>query len=567
MSTSFSFSSERSLSARLFSPAKGLVLRLVLMLLASGVFLAFAAAPRRAFQLWSFVIPFALLWLVQAERRSFKATLLKCLAFLGFLFSVLDGGVRGFIRDVYSADPVSSFVLESVANTNSAEALDFFKTVLPDILTWSGAGALTLAVVGALMFIRCPKRNDALVSKRAAIPLVIFLTLIAIVSWSIKPWRNQLPPIYWFEWTQKVSSMQERWANLAVQWKEEAALSAESLISADPKPQTIVLLIGESTTRDHWSLYGYSRKTTPKLEARAQEDPRFLTIRNAWSVDGSTVSAFRSMFLAQPPYERLTDGKTQNTDAGVRENVFALFRQAGWKITWISNQEDLAIRNQFAHWANEQIFLNRVGGRSSVSLDERVLPPLKKALADPAPRHLIVVHLIGAHPHYSLRFPPDWQSDWPEDAVEDELKSLDRSPWVIAANDTYDTVMRYQDQVIAETLNLSEDAATQEKPVVWAYISDHGQELGEAENRTGHSQTTPDGYRVPFVLWSSDNRFSKDLVHQPFRADRLDTAMLSTAGIRRKLEAANEDFLSKAYDFDAPALPMKDPELDAADQL
>lgn len=36
-------------------------------------------------------------------------------------------------------------------------------------------------------------------------------------------------------------------------------------------PATLVLVIGESTNRDHMSLYGYPRSTTPKLDAMRQE--------------------------------------------------------------------------------------------------------------------------------------------------------------------------------------------------------------------------------------------------------------------------------------------------------
>ena len=133
----------------------------------------------------------------------------------------------------------------------------------------------------------------------------------------------------------------------------------------------------------------------------------------------------------------------------------------------------------------------------------------------------------------------------------------------LQAIDTYDTAMRYQDQVIAQTLDLAEAAARSEKPVIWSYISDHGQELGEAENRTGHSQTTPDGYRVPFVVWSSDGRFKKPIEDKPFRADLLDSWMLSAAGIECKDEMPKEDIASQQYDFDAPKLPMRDPELEA----
>ena len=39
--------------------------------------------------------------------------------------------------------------------------------------------------------------------------------------------------------------------------------------------------------------------------------------------------------------------------------------------------------------------------------------------------------------------------------------------------------------------------------------------------------------------------------------------MLSAAGIERKGEMPKEDIASQQYDFDAPKLPMRDPELEA----
>ena len=39
------------------------------------------------------------------------------------------------------------------------------------------------------------------------------------------------------------------------------------------------------------------------------------------------------------------------------------------------------------------------------SLDGELLDCIQEALADPAERKFIIVHLLGAHPHYRLRFP------------------------------------------------------------------------------------------------------------------------------------------------------------------
>jgi heptose-I-phosphate ethanolaminephosphotransferase len=48
---------------------------------------------------------------------------------------------------------------------------------------------------------------------------------------------------------------------------------------------------------------------------------------------------------------------------------------------------------------------NNKPGRSSNSLDEILLPSYENALKDSHPRKLIVLHMLGAHPHYRLRYP------------------------------------------------------------------------------------------------------------------------------------------------------------------
>lgn len=245
--------------------------------------------------------------------------------------------------------------------------------------------------------------------------------------------------------------------------QHEAAEITEArsvLLDASPAPRTIVLVIGESTTRDDWSLYGYSRDTTPKLKALESKDSNLGTFRQAWSVDASTIAAFRSMFTFPVP-QSAGDG---------RINLFALFSAAGWTVHWISNQDDIAIQTQYAVFASEAQFINRMTGRSSASMDLNVLPTFKQALADPAPRKLIVVHLIGAHPHYALRFRDSDEIDWGHDHVMQNLNHLDRSPWVVAARNQYDWAMRYQDEVLSELFHLSKNAqASAKSPLDWIF--------------------------------------------------------------------------------------------------
>ena len=477
------------------------VTALTALLILTAVFLGFASAPRRAFQLWSFTLPFALAipWI---GARSLGAKILKTVVWLGFAATWVDGGVRGFLRQIYGSDPKSSFVVESVANTNPSEGAQYLLTQMEPILPWL-LSVVALMAAGAWLLARIPVKptaDDVFRSKRT--PLAV---------------------------------------------RPDGA--RRSIASVSDSPKTIVLIIGESVVRDHWSLYGYARRTTPRLDALKAAQPRLHVIRNAWSVDSSTVAAFRSMFKFKTPESRETP-----------ENLFAFFEAAGYEIHWISNQDDMAIKNQYVSWADHSEFLNLLGGRSTVSLDEKVLAPLEEALASPAAKKLVVVHLIGAHPHYELRVPEDFACSWPEDdAVEAHLDRLNRSAWVKHSIDAYDCVMRYQDDILARTIDVLLASPAARAPYDWFFISDHGQELGEAENRTGHSNTTPGGYRIPF-LWLTDERtvLPEEIEARPFRADDLSVLLLDEAGIRLKSEPAERRFTSSDYRWRSPDIP--DPE-------
>ncbi len=527
----------------LFSVQPGTLACTVLLWAATAVLLAFAAAPYRAFQLWSFSILFGGLLLYRG-----RSSLVKVVAYLGFLLIWIDGGIRAFLRTIYGAEPKSTFVLESVANTHTSESFEYLQTLWSDVALWSGV-VLALAIAGLVLIRRIPSTPaPRTVSGKALSVLIGFLALVLTVGAALSPWRGHWPIFYWPSWVRSVESVRAGWENQTQEHDLRRATADAQVTSASKEPRTLLLLVGESMVRDNLSLYGYPRNTTPKLDALAN-DPHFATVRPVWSVSSSTLPAFDDMFEF-------------STSSGPG-NLFAFFRSAGYKVTWISNQDDLAIKNRYAAWDDDPEMLNRLSGRSSASLDGNVLPSLEKALKDPAERHLIVVHLIGLHPHYRLRRPNNWKADWAKnDAVETQLKALDRSSWVIDARSDYDLGIRYQDEILARSLELAR-ASSEGKILDWVYVSDHGQELGDDENRTGHSNTTADGYRVPLLFWLSDRSDAKDWENRPFRTDRLSPTLLALAGIRWKDEDAGRIFLDPAYVWEKPEIPVLDPELDA----
>ena len=82
---------------------------------------------------------------------------------------------------------------------------------------------------------------------------------------------------------ESVAGMQSIWMKADQHEAAEITEARSVLLDASPAPRTIVLVIGESTTRDDWSLYGYSRDTTPKLKALESKDSNLGTFRQAWA--------------------------------------------------------------------------------------------------------------------------------------------------------------------------------------------------------------------------------------------------------------------------------------------
>lgn len=202
-----------------------------------------------------------------------------------------------------------------------------------------------------------------------------------------------------------------------------------------------------------------------------------------------------------------------------------------------------------------------MSGRTSVSLDGSVLAPFAAALQDPAPKKLIVVHLIGAHPHYALRYPASFAPDWGDDQISKHLKKLGRYPWVIISRNQYDAAMRYQDEVLYQLLTTTrENALLTGTPTDWLFLADHGQETGDFINRAGHSTQTPSGFRIPLLFWSSDDA-PHMAANRPFRADGLSPLLLSLAGIHWLREKPAENFASRDYRWRRPAISAHDPEL------
>ncbi|RZL86853.1 MAG: phosphoethanolamine transferase [Variovorax sp.] len=506
---------------------------------------------RRVAQLAVLAAPM-LLWLAWPVENAWVHRLRAIAVWSWAMAFALDGAARAYLLDAYQAAPDSAMVLGAAANTNARESAEYLSMHWRSI----AMGCAVLGIAG-LLVARCARRGVRMPraqprspwKRRAMTAMCALLLLAGALAYASKPWRRLHPLVFWANWAQSVKDLRAGWADQ--QHARDRAVSraqaAHPFVVADG-PATVVLVITDSINRDNMALYGYDRATTPRLLAhKAQLKDEMLVLKNAWSVDASTLPALRNIFNFGLP------------EQDEPPHLLAMAKAAGYKVWWISNHDDVAIEQQHARLADVVDMVNRAPGRASASLDGEILDCVQEALQDATAHKLIVVHLMGAHPHYSLRFPPGANPfDDDIDAVEAELENEGRPAWVRRFRQEYDAALLYHDFVVSELLRMTRQTGTTGDYRAWMYLSDHGQEVGHGTDRAGHSPSTASGYRIPAIVWRNRQRASgpTNLSEQPFRADWAAWTLTDLLDIRWKGHDPSRNVLHPGYRWQAPELPM-----------
>ncbi|TWD75737.1 heptose-I-phosphate ethanolaminephosphotransferase [Variovorax beijingensis] len=508
---------------------------------------------RRIAQLAVLAAPMVL-WLAWPLRSARLRRVRAGCVWLWVMGFALDGVMRAYLLDTYQAAPDGAMVLGAVANTNAREGTEYLR------MHWRSAVVWSMAVLAAGMLAAVFVRRGAVASVSAPpglrmhLPfwlksLVFAVLLLACLAYASKPWRRLHPAVFWTQWSHSVHTLRAAWADQQ-QVRDRMMVHAKAIapVPLEVGSSTVVLVITDSINRDNMALYGYGRPTTPRLLAhKAQAGSQMAVLRHAWSADASTLPALRNMFHFGLP-------ESENPP-----HLLALARAAGYKVWWISNHDDLAIEQQHARFADVVDMVNRTPGRASASLDGEILDCVQEALQDAGTdRKLIVVHLMGAHPHYSLRFPENANPfDDDVDAVETGLVKNGRSAWVRRFRQEYDAALLYHDFVVSELLQQTRSTGQPNDYRAWMYLSDHGQEVGHGSDRAGHSPSTASGYRIPAVIWRNRQALPDGTAQQqPFRADWTAWTLMDLLKLRWSGQMPERNVLDAAYRWQPPKIPV-----------
>lgn len=230
--------------------------------------------------------------------------------------------------------------------------------------------------------------------------------------------------------------------------------------TAKKTPGTIILVIGESSSRDYMRVYNseFPYDDTPWQEDMKSNNKDFIFYNNAYSSYVQTV----------PTLERALSERNQYNDRPFLDsaNILDVAKKAGYTTSWFSNQGvfgeyDTAI-SLMAKTADLTKWSHESYGFSDL-YDEALLPLLKNV--DPKKNNFVVIHIMGSHIYYNDRYPHEF-SKWKKGPYPDGIEA-------------YANSQLYTDWLLQQIYTYGKDNLNLQAMV---YFSDHGESLDKSHN-------------------------------------------------------------------------------------
>lgn len=320
---------------------------------------------------------------------------------------------------------------------------------------------------------------------------------------------------------------------------------AESVASSR-MASVVVMVIGESASRGHLSLYGYPLQTTPVFDS----------LRDSLFVFSDAIA---SSTTTAGNMERILSLKV---DDATRDDwwryplLIDIMNEAGYTTYWLSNQERTGIwGNSSGVMSGNADVVRYVGSESSEDAlldryDEALLPEVTKALSDTAA--FIGVHLMGSHMEYSNRYPAS--AEYFKGA--DVIRKLPR-PWLCASKAQtvaeYDNSIRYTDAILGRIIDR---VSRLSRPALFVYFSDHGENVYDTRDYRGRDNTS---VRVPMVVYANSayRRANPDMVEALGRAVSLPVSTATVAFPLMTLSGTSYSRYRSDYDFLSPDFKVR----------
>ena len=418
-----------------------------------------------------------------------------------------------FLPEFYCAQQLKAIFDADFATlllaTNTNEAFEFMQAMIPvSFIIWTCFIFFTLIFLFYLI-----KKHVHLNRKQAIIPL--FIVIIAAIAFIHNPavWKHSIEG--------KISSIM----NYKVPDNLKDFYKQPSLQKINDSPHNIVVIMGESLTKHHCSIYGYDKLTNPLL-SQYIADSTLIVFNDVTSAGLSTMGSFTYMMSGYCP-----ESKNESKKWYEYTLLNDVLKQANYQTHWFSNHANVGIHNNvtrlLAYDCDDYHFCgNQLSGDFRTSYDEDVIELARPLINnyDKESNHFYFFHLMGSHFKFDLRYPKEFSIF----SEKDYSKYPEHQRKTLAS---YDNSVLYNDSIVYEIMSLFKD-----KEAIILYLSDHGLDLyyssdyHAAHGIPNNPISAKYGSEIPFLVFTPPKykeHFPKTIerlklsINNKFRTDNL----------------------------------------------
>jgi len=412
-----------------------------------------------------------------------------------------------FYRFAYGG-PISYGLLLSVPETSGRETLELLAGHI--ILTWSLSAVALLAILALVV----SWSADIKLSARRCMQGGMVAVSMIIASVAIGALRfgelrstklivlSEIKGTFPFDLAAAFGAVAVDWIDTHLQASARAAFrfpNAHMVAAASraAAPEIYVIVVGETSRRSDWSLFGYPRVTTPRLDAIRGD---LILFDHATSNATNTILSLPLALTRAAPATRAI--------ARSQKSVIALLRQAGFETFWVSNQERSLVRsNPISEIASDAEHVSYTADMKPSARDgglDSNLPARLDGILARLPKNakaVIFLHMEGSHFGYKDRYPASFDH-FPEGHGAPRILPVRESRLV----DEYDNSVYFTDYNVRRIIDRLAACACRSGLI---YFSDHGERLfddGLTDSDFGHGFPTVSRQEIeiPLLFWLSD---------------------------------------------------------------
>ena len=463
---------------------------------------------------------------------------------IGLLKSVfILSGISMFAADLFTLYyynmSFNDIMFETITNTNARECVEFIQAYIVNPKLW-----LFFAVIIIIAYLL-----HRFISRRKILStfIIISLFIMGIFASSREIFTGRGTP-------RLINSVSLSRIVIFVLHHYEGIKELQKMTQEAPRIELtknnsvipyVIFVLGESTTRNHMSIYNYNIQTNPKLSGR-----KLYIFDDTISPTPSTARSMERIFTFC--------NNESFSDWFKYADIFSILKEAGYYTVWLSNQESASFGTSvFGFYPNKCDYSEFIESlkedmyRGS-AYDESLLPVLDNALNLHHNKNFYVIHLMGTHFHYQKRYPENFSVF----SLHDEDKGTESQKEIRAR---YDNAVLYNDYIVDEIIRRFED-----KNAIVIYISDHGEEVYDEADFFGHLESvTRSMAEIPFIIWVSQ-KFSQaypkleqriaSSTHRPYMTDDMIHTLLDIMSIETSEYDPSRSIISASFDQTRPRI-------------